>query len=1251
MKKRILAIILSVCLILGCIPAYSFIVSGADGTDNSQQIEATGGWTPAQYETDGSLYEDKIAVSKTVSPTDTENYFDIDLQVAVNPEMINQSVDVVVVMDVSNTMNYDHSNSVPADPSESRLQHAKDAINAFVDKYATNENICDQRRFGLVTFNSNTIANLPLTTVNTTAQADSVKSIVNGITAPNDAYRFTNIEAGLQLATNMLNKSDAVYKYMILLTDGYPTTYISSGRTSTTYIEGYNPEMGWENLYDASRAGQDGYFADTVQGKLCCGGTNYSDKGADRADDVAAAAKANGINIFSVGIDVGAQSVSDYINQSGSYYTTVDRSSNTFVIGNDAAGYINWLGNVVGGGENMTGTTYASGNSSEELLDAFDIILEEMEEITVEIATGATYTFDPMSDYVEFLHFFDKAGNAVAEVKNDAGESIAMFGTTDKAIRWLLANAEPDTTDAFGNFIYKLSYRVRLKTELEGFEFEKAFPTNKTTTITFVTKTSVGDSSTSELFTLNFTIPEVEGYGSDLVFIKKDEETGEPLEGVEFTLSHSENCGVCNGDVTIADRTAVSGADGKVVFENVLSGHEFVLTETKYPDGYQTSAPWKVTTSYGKTYLDGKEVSAENPGTITNKIIKPVEAVLKSYVELIGRDRKTEEFDMTVQGNNFSETYANDENGYATYSTFTFDQVGVYEYKGWQIIGEDPTVIYDETEYTVVFTVTLNEDGTKYLLETTINGEAVENDSNPDPLQYVNRIRGNASPVIKATKLLDGAAPADGAFTFELKDTDGNVLQTVTNVGSDVNFAPMSYDNVGTYNYTLSEVKGDDSDLYYDTTVYDVTVTVTKPADNEGDFDAAVTYSVKGEAAEEAVFNNSTIKPVQAVVKSNVELIGRDRKTGEFEMTFNDETFANDKDGNATYETLTFNTPGVYTYNGFQVIGDDDSVIYDETQYEVVFTVTLNEKGDGYDLETTINGEDVENDSNPDPLLYVNRIRGNATPAFKAVKYLDGETPENGAFKFQLKDEDGNVLQTVKNKGSEVKFAKMSFDKVGTYNYTISEVKGTDAIIYDTTVYDVTVTVTKPADNEGDFDATVEYSLDGEAVEEAEFNNKTFEPVKVTFLSNVDIIGRDLKDKEFIMTITGPDFDETYRNDKNGDATYTTISFTEPGVYKYTGVQISTNDPTVIYDETVHTVVCKVTVNKAGTGLKLVTIVDGEVAEDPSNPEPLLYVNRIFESPKTGDNSNMLLWVVLMLLCLGVCASVVFTHKKKNFKH
>lgn len=91
-------------------------------------------------------------------------------------------------------------------------------------------------------------------------------------------------------------ESDAVFKYIIFITDGFPTTYIESGRQSTTRIVGYDTYM--TGSYNASKVGTDGYFADAVTKKLCTYGVNYSDKAADRADDVAEIIKNSGINVF-----------------------------------------------------------------------------------------------------------------------------------------------------------------------------------------------------------------------------------------------------------------------------------------------------------------------------------------------------------------------------------------------------------------------------------------------------------------------------------------------------------------------------------------------------------------------------------------------------------------------------------------------------------------------------------------------------------------------------------------------------------------------------------------------------------------------------------------------------------------------------------------------------------------------------------------------------------------------------------------
>lgn len=186
MKKKLLSIFLSVAIIFASFPLAA-VSAAAAVANNEQQIEYVGGWNPPEYETDGTLYKDRIAVSKTISPTEDENFFDINLKVVAKPRVIDQSVDVVVVMDISNTMNYTHDGLGPNDSgydaSQSRLLDAKSAVNTFVDQFATNQKISQDRRFSLVTFNSYANVTIPMTTLNTSDTAEAIKKQVNAIKA------------------------------------------------------------------------------------------------------------------------------------------------------------------------------------------------------------------------------------------------------------------------------------------------------------------------------------------------------------------------------------------------------------------------------------------------------------------------------------------------------------------------------------------------------------------------------------------------------------------------------------------------------------------------------------------------------------------------------------------------------------------------------------------------------------------------------------------------------------------------------------------------------------------------------------------------------------------------------------------------------------------------------------------------------------------------------------------------------------
>lgn len=129
--------------------------------------------------------------------------------------------------------------------------------------------------------------------------------------------------------------------------------------------------------------------------------------------------------------------------------------------------------------------------------------------------------------------------------------------------------------------------------------------------------------------------------------------------------------------------------------------------------------------------------------------------------------------------------------------------------------------------------------------------------------------------------------------------------------------------------------------------------------------------------------------------------------------------------------------------------------------------------------------------ANVDITVYDAPHTGKAT--ISATKVLQGSSLKEGQFSFVLKDAKGKVLQTAKNGAA----GKISFDldysKVGTYEYTISEVvpEGAknnvkDHIAYDATVHEVEVVVT---DGEGKLDTKVTYDGDDSAASPI-FTNK-----------------------------------------------------------------------------------------------------------------------------------------------------------------
>lgn len=145
-----------------------------------------------------------------------------------------------------------------------------------------------------------------------------------------------------------------------------------------------------------------------------------------------------------------------------------------------------------------------------------------------------------------------------------------------------------------------------------------------------------------------------------------------------------------------------------------------------------------------------------------------------------------------------------------------------------------------------------------------VDAEIIGDAKKDDIWVYDNRMTGKA--VINARKVLDGGTIKAGQFSFELKDAEGRVLQTVTNdAGGNVSFN-VDCNKADTYTYTISEVVPDGAEnnvkdhITYDTVGHNVTVNVT--IDNKSkQLDTVVTYDDDSQVPPTFINKYSTTLP------------------------------------------------------------------------------------------------------------------------------------------------------------------------------------------------------------------------------------------------------------------------------------------------------------------------------------------------------------------------------------------------------
>lgn len=400
-------------------------------------------------------------------------------------------------------------------------------------------------------------------------------------------------------------------------------------------------------------------------------------------------------------------------------------------------------------------------------------------------------------------------------------------------------------------------------------------------------------------------------------------------------------------------------------------------------------------------------------------------------------------------------TYGKDDLGDATEKTFTYK---VSE------SGKQPGVSND-TE-TKIVKVTVKDDGKGHI--------TAELDPKAAPLFTFNNTYSTTSRESSVTgqvsikKALAGRAMEDGEFHFVLKDENGKTVGEGTNdKDRNISFPALTFKNVGTYNYTVEEVAGNDSHITYDATPYKVSAVVTDNLDG--------TLKVTWKSGTGAILfkNTYTVDSTDAAPSVEKKISGGNpAKDSTFRFTLTGtgnapmpkgsvdgektETIAGE--GQTDFRKITFTRAGTYTYKVTEELGNEASYNYDSTEYTLTYKVT--------DVRGELKAEQsiTAGGKSADAMVFTNKyapasMEGDA--AITGTKELVGRSMlKDEKFEFVLKAGDAETQKAIDEKDivlndtnaslsgmkdgekATFSFGRAEFSKEGEYTFTVTEKDG-----------------------------------------------------------------------------------------------------------------------------------------------------------------------------------------------------------------
>ena len=214
----------------------------------------------------------------------------------------------------------------------------------------------------------------------------------------------------------------------------------------------------------------------------------------------------------------------------------------------------------------------------------------------------------------------------------------------------------------------------------------------------------------------------------------------------------------------------------------------------------------------------------------------------------------------------------------------------------------------------------------------------------------------------------------------------------------------------------------------------------------------------------------------------------------------------------------------------------------------------------------------------------------NAKVTLNLKKAFEGGELKGDDFEFVAKDSNNKVVGTAKNKeDGSITFDNITVDHAGTFNYTITETKGTDKTI---TYSDKTITATVVVVEKDNALVVEQINYSDGQTNTATFTNKKEAPKTESAKATLQV-KKLFKEGETSLPLTDDQFEfvlkegnttlGTAKNKANGTVTFKELSYTAEGTHTYTITENKGTDASINYSN--QTITATVTVKKVNDKL------------------------------------------------------------------